>query len=298
MDRRVIALAPLIALLLPGTTSAQSFRDTFSEQRYLEPLVTEPTERPVPRMTFRLFNDIPLPGPLPDRGPRLVDGKIEIPVAGGVAMSGWLKGSQPRIIPHQPAGEDEASEWSYSPQGDFRCRILQSGHILAQKGCRDCNRKWHKKWKLRIAGSDMAPPLLTDNRVYHGGLDNRVYCLKRRNGHRMWDSDAPGRVSQPLALWRPGSSEENAETVELIVLVPDDGRSIIALDSLTGARTAAFELPQNGGQLKGSPIVTTDGRIVVARQLYAAEQASLMVFDLVEPGDAALSARPLESARR
>jgi hypothetical protein len=291
LDRYAIALALLVIIVLPGAAAAQSFRDAFAEQRYLEPMPTEPPEPAAPRMTFRLFNDIPLPGPLPDRGPRFVDGRIEIPVAGGIAVSGWLEESEPRIIPHRSSDDDAAGEWSYSPQGDFRCMILESGHILAQKGCRNCKKNWRKKWKLRIAGGDTAPPLLTENRVYHGGLDNRVYCLKRRNGHRMWESDAPGRVSQPLALWRE-------DGVELIILAPDDGRSIIALDAVTGSRTAAFELPQNGGQLVGSPIVTDDGKIVVARQLYAADQASLMVFDLVEPGKSALSAPPLKSARR
>jgi hypothetical protein len=281
-----------MVLLLPGALQAQSYQDTFSEQRYLEPLIAEQAVQAAPRMAFRQFNDIPLPGPLPGRGPRLVEGEIEIPVAGGVAMSGWLEGSVPRIVRQPPAGEAEPHEWSYSPEGDFRCSVLDSGHILAQKGCGDCRKKWRKKWKLRVAGSDMAPPLLTDNRAFYGGLDNRVYCLKRRNGHRMWDSDIAGRVSQPLALWRSDGE------VELIILVPDDGRSIIALHAATGSRTAAFDLPQNGGQLKGSPIVTTDGKIVVARQLYAAAQASLMVFDLVEPGEPQLNGQQSRSARR
>jgi hypothetical protein len=269
----------LIVLLLPLAAQAQSYQDTFSEQRYLEPVTAEPQEQSAPRMAFRQLHDIALPGPLPGRGPRLVEGEIEIPVAGGMAMSGWLEGSAPRIVRRSATHEAETQEWSYSPKGDFRCGVLESGHILAQKGCRDCRKKWRKKWKLRVAGGDMAPPLLTGNRAFYGGLDNRVYCVKRRNGHRLWDSDIPGRVSQPLAMWRSGGTDE----VELIVLVPDDGRSIIALDTVTGSRVAAYDLPQNGGQLKGSPIVTADGKIVVARQLYAAEQASLMVFDLVDP---------------
>ncbi len=298
MARRAIALASLTALLVPGALQAQSYQDTFSEQRYLEPVTTEAAAQAAPRMTFRQLTDIALPGPLPGRGAKLVEGEIEIPVAGGVAVSGWLEGSVPRIIRQQPAGEAAADEWSYSPKGDFRCSVLDSGHILAQKGCRDCGKKWRKKWKLRVAGSDMAPPLITEERAFYGGLDNRVYCVKRRNGHRVWDSDIPGRISQPLALWRREGLQEEADDIELIILVPDDGRSIIALDSATGSRTASFDLPQNGGQLKGSPIITTDGKIVVARQLYAAAQASLMVFDLVEPGEPRLSEQPSRSARR
>lgn len=297
MGRRAIALAPLI-VLLPVALQAQSYQDTFSEQRYLEPLITEATVEAAPRMTFRQLTDISLPGPLPGSGPRLVNGEIEIPVAGGVAISGWREGAKPRIVRPASASEAGPLEWSYSPKGDFRCSVLESGHILAQKGCRDCGKRWRKKWKLRVAGSDMAPPLLTGNRAFFGGLDNRVYCVKRRNGHRVWDSDIPGRASQPLAMWRRGGIAESAEEVELIILVPDDGRSIIALDAATGSRAAAYDLPQNGGQLKGSPIVTTDGKIVVARQLYAAAQASLMVFDLVEPGEPQISGQPPRSARR
>jgi hypothetical protein len=298
LDRPTVALAPLILLLLPGVLPAQSFQDSVSEQRYLEPMTTDLTKETAPRMTFNLLNDIPLPGPLTGRGPRLVDGEIEIPVAGGVAVSGWLGEEVPRILPYPPGDETGPRAWSYSPNGDFRCRILESGHILAQKSCNRCSKGWHKKWKLRIAGNDIAPPLLTDNRVFYGGLDNRVYCLKRRNGHRLWESDAPGRVSQRLARWRLSGAPEGEGTAELIILIPDSGKEIIALDARTGGRIATFDIPQNGGKLKGSPLVTTDGKIVVARQRYASAQASLMVFDLVAPGETAISGRASEPDRR
>ena len=69
----------------------------------------------------------------------------------------------------------------------------------------------------------------------------------------------------------------------LVLAVPDDGGAIVALDAHTGAKVASYDLPDDGGTLVGDPLVTPDGRIVVARQKYTPEDASLMVFRLVPP---------------
>jgi outer membrane protein assembly factor BamB len=186
-------------------------------------------------------------------------------------------------------GAAPADGWSVAPDGLFRCSMLSSGRIVGQKRCWNCRKGWRKKWKLRVAGDDLPPPLVTEKRVYFGAFDNRVYGVKRKNGHRVWEADLPSRVSEPLARWFNAIGEDGA-ALDLVILIPDSRTSIIALYAETGARVATYELPQNGGRFIGSPVVTADGKIVAARQKYAAEEASLLVFELVVPPSGSLSA--------
>ena len=164
-----------------------------------------------------------------------------------------------------------------------------------------------------MAGSTVSPPLVTQKRVYFGALDNRVYCIKRRSGHRVWAIDVAGRVTRPLMIvtihdlpaTEPEPAEQDAGTdttkkkkkskkgaeaeaprsVELLLVVPDHGSSIVALTVETGQKAAEYALPESEGTFKGSPLLTPDGKIVVARQKYEASDASLLVLNL-GPGGA------------
>jgi hypothetical protein len=113
--------------------------------------------------------------------------------------------------------------------------------------------------------------------------------VKRKNGHRVWEAYVKGRVSRPLRLWRPVADPSSpdrppeAQALELVLVTPDHGTAILALEAVTGAEVAIFELPENGAKLYGAPLVTPDGKIVVARQEYNETEATLMVFDLSDP---------------
>jgi hypothetical protein len=76
--------------------------------------------------------------------------------------------------------------------------------------------------------------------------------------------------------------------MEVILVVPENGAGVSALDAETGAKVASFTLPEDEGWLVGAPLLTPDGKIVIARQKYAPGDASLMVFHIVElsePGE-------------
>jgi hypothetical protein len=126
---------------------------------------------------------------------------------------------------------------------------------------------------------------VTARRVFFGALDNRVYSVKRKNGHRVWAADVGGRVSGALVLWsaRPAGEDDprpGAPGPAAILVVPDRRNRILALDPLSGTEVASFTLPDPESRLVGVPVKTPDGRIVAATQKYAPTDASLLVLQL------------------
>jgi hypothetical protein len=317
IDSKSRAVLGLLALLWAAPAFAQSTMSVESLQpEYLEPFPTTVSTGPAPRMLFELAAEISLPGPLPGSAPRLVRGEIEIEVSGGVAQSAWDPETVIRLVPAddpasagagepgpgQAAGLDE-TEWSVSPDGRYRATVLPSGHVLAQKKCRRCVKGWQKKWKLRVPGRAIAPPLVTDKRVFYGAMNNRVYGVKRKNGHRVWEADVEGRASRHIVVWPPpavGSTIgavtlDPTRSIELVMIVPDSGDRLLALDARTGSRVAEFELEEDEGTLVGGALITPDGKVVVARQKYSPADASLMVFDLAEAPEAPEVTAPAKS---
>jgi outer membrane protein assembly factor BamB len=127
--------------------------------------------------------------------------------------------------------------------------------------------------------------LITDRRIYYGTTDNRVYCVKRRSGYRVWVTDVHARVVRPLELLHvpapPNPFYFGSHTtleIEVILVTPFSGAEIIALDGFAGDRLATFELPENES-LIGGP-VAVDGQVVVAVQRYNPSDAALLILEL------------------
>jgi len=292
MYRPRLTFGPLVvSSFLAAATPivAQSTSSSAFGPQYLEPLPTD-TREFVPRLSFKLLTDIRLPGPLPDRGPRLVGDRIEIPVAGSIALTDWTTGEAPQLTPRDSAETDDAEDlpWALSADGRQRYRAMPDGWVLAQKRCQSCKKGWRKKWRLRVPGGAAVRPLVTQRRLFFGGRDNRVYCVKRRNGHRVWASDVKSRIVEPLVLWNAlpvlDPTADLPGDFQLILAVASNGSEIAALSAGSGERVASFTLSEREGKLVGAPVATPDGRIVVARQKYAASEASLMVL-MLEPPD-------------
>lgn len=232
-------------------------------------------------LSFRPLHEIALPGPLPAEGPRLEGGRIAIAVAGGFAFGG----ENGRIELSEPSGAIGGGEpvgrspWGLAPDGAYRVSGLASGWIVAEKRCRRCRDGWRRDWMLRVAGTSFAPPLVTARRVYFGTTDNRVFALKRRNGHRLWEAEVDGRASRPIALWEADRPAEGAAPLAALLVVPETGSALLALDVKSGEEVARFELEENEA-LVGGAVVTPGGDVVVARQSYDARTASLIVLTL------------------
>jgi len=284
LRRKTLILGALaISLFAAAGVRGQFYEPTRETDVYLESGGQVKRTPPPLRLVFELDEEIPLPGPLLDEGPRLLgDDRIEIPVADGTIHAGWPPDGTPRLLPEAPIaatdGDDPA--WSVGPDEKFRFRALPEGRIVAEKRCRHCRRGWRRIWKLRVAGPTPAPPLVTERRVFFGALDNRVYSVRKRNGHRMWASDVGGRVPGRLALWKAQSPVAGRPPPAAILVVPGRGQRIVALDPRSGTELGRFELAKPESKWVGAPIAAPDGRIVAAAQNYAPTDAVLVVLRL------------------
>ena len=268
------------AVLLAGAfcsapAPAQFYDPTYEENVYLESGVPRKKIKPPLKLSFTLLEEIPLPGPLGVGGPRLREDRIEIPVAEGWLVAPWPAGPEPRLRRTvEPQSQSEPGpEYTVGPSGKYRFRLLPGNRILAEKRCPSCRNGWRRAWKLRVAGRIPSPPLISGRRVFFGTLDNRVYSVKKRNGHRVWATDVGGRVSGELVLWSEASHAA-------VLVIPDRGTRIVALDPISGTEVASFSLTETGSKLVGAPLSTPDGKIVAATQKYAPSDASLVVLRL------------------
>jgi len=282
-----VGLSLVLSLFGLSETGAQSYVDVGFDD--LPPPTESRTKEQPPKLIFTLLAEIPLPGPLPGHGPRLRGDLVEIGVAGGTVVTEPVPGATPQLIaPFYPTDPERPAEGWVTDQAERRrFRSVPGGALEAQKSCRRCKTGWKRIWKLRVPGNTLVPPLVADRRVAIGALDNRIYSLKARNGHRVWTADIGGRISTPLMQWRGKIPQPTAEDplatreLTLILAVPASGSEMVALESEGGRQVASMRLPENGGKLVSGPLTLPDGKVVVARQQYAASEASLMVYRLL-----------------
>lgn len=294
------AIAVLIGVLPPalahGVVSSSAYPNNYP------PALPRRGGPPLPSLVFERVGEVPLPGPLPGAPPALIDGRIHIPAAGGVAVALPEVGAQAKLEPWpSPESEEGAprsvSSWVPGHGGKYRFRSSLEGRIEAERRCSWCRRGWRHAWSLKIAAATLAPPLVLDHRVCFASLDDQVYCLRADNGHRLWTRDLQDRISHPLALWRgtvraPAKGEVPARdiVVQLILVIPDGGGVLLALDPYDGSRAAVFEAPTAEDRMIPSPLVATNGLVVVARQGYVRTDASLTLLRLASPASPASTA--------
>ena len=130
----------------------------------------------------------------------------------------------------------------------------------------------------------MAPPILLGPRLCYAGLDDRVTCVRASNGHRVWAVDLGDRLSRGLTCW-PACGKGPVDG-EILLVVPDDGASLIALDAYDGRRVATFDLPAPQ-RFASSAIVVSGDRIAIARKGYDTREAALVLLRLMPPPPAA-----------
>jgi outer membrane protein assembly factor BamB len=292
VSHRARAWLLLLAAACAGPAAAQNRQDPRFDSTELEPAPEAPTEG-APQLRFDLLEEIELEGPLAPSGVRRAGDHVEVEAADGTAVFSWDADlSLTRVDAVPDTVPDTAEELSYgiSPDGKVRAVTRADGFIVAEKLCARCSKRWKKKWRIRAPGDEFARPVVTARRVFYGTTDNRVFAVKRRNGHRVWAADIPGRVVRPLELVRVQAPPELAARgkskdslwLDLILVVPASGRTLIALDARNGERVASFDLEEDE-MLVGAPLAR-DGHIVVARQKYEANDAALLVLRLSPAG--------------
>ena len=286
MRHRGRALLLLLAASCAAPAAAQTRQDPRFDSTDLEPAPEAPVEH-APQLRFDLLEEIALPGPLASSGARGAGEHIQVDAADGTAVFAWGEDLSLTRVEAAP-GTAEDVPYGISPDGKVRAVPRPDGFIVAEKHCARCSKRWKKKWRIRAPGDEFARPVVSDRRVFYGTTDNRVFSVKRRNGHRVWAADIPGRVVRPLEIARVQAPPELALRgkakrkdslwLDLILVVPASGRTLIALDARNGERVASFDLEEDE-MLIGAPLAR-EGRVVVARQKYDAQDAALLVFRL------------------
>ncbi len=275
------------------TPTAAPFQNQFPDPLQYRAPVPE-----LPELHLAQATEIPLRGPLLS-GPALVDGLIEIRTSGGLARAPWNGGDgKPELDPSAPppAPADELL-WALSPDATHRAKPAGEAQLLVQKACAGCESGWRRGWRLRVAGLAQVPPVVTERRVYYGAADNQVYAVKRKNGHRVWSTPLDGRVLRPIALWidPQGPSEKGEPPAAALLVIPEPGAELIVLDTLGGRRSTRYRMQKEGDHLVGAALSTPDGYVVLARQGYTPEDASLIVLKVLQnstkPGATGESAR-------
>ena len=232
---------------------------------------------PGPVLTFERIGEIALPGPLSGSTAWVADGRVTVPVEGGVATVA----PEPAAPVTTVAGAVTRipGEWVVSPDGKRRYRTTAEGRVEAERRSRS-RRGWSSSWRLRAPNSIPAPPILLGPRLCFSGLDDRVTCVRAKNGHRLWTVDLGDRLSRPLSGW-PAVDHEGADR-SILLAVPDDGATVTALDAYDGRKVATYELPPQ--HHFASPAVVVPGdRIAIARKGYDDREAALVLLALIPP---------------
>ena len=228
-------------------------------------------------LVFERVGEVALPGPLAGRTAWLIDGRVVVPVEGGLATVLPETGATPSM--DSASGPPAAMEWVVSPDGKRRFKTTAEGIVEAQKS-RNKGKTWHRIWKIVAPNSILSPPILIGPRLCYAGLDDRVTCVRASNGHRLWAVDLGDRLSGALTCW-PTCSGRSVDGI-LLLAVPDDGASVIALDAYDGRRVATFELPAHH-RFASSPLVVSEDRIAIPRKGYDDREAALVLLRLVPP---------------
>lgn len=251
---------------------------------------------PPPKFVFELLGEVKLPGPLPEGPMVLEDGRLRLAVAGGTA---WVEPRPDATAEIQgadaaiggvaaPMATDDG--WVLSPDGELRFRIDDDGRIRAQHRSRWSRDGWRKAWTIKAPRAVATPPLVLGPRLFFAGMDDRIYAVRADNGHRLWAVDVGERVSRPLTRWSgiipaidARTRKVRPETLDVLLVVPDSGDAIDALDAWDGTIVGRFPVPAADGWLTSPPVVVGETSVAVARQGYVPEEAALALFALRSP---------------
>jgi hypothetical protein len=275
LSHRTVLAAALVLLTPPAVAQYGTATPDVQPNNYPPAL---PARRgPGPNLVFERLGEIALPGPLGAASGFTSEGQVVIPVEGGWARVAPETGATYSIVPQldPPA----SVEWVLASNGKRRFRTTQEGLVEAERLKRG-RKKWSSSWRIIAPNSILAPPILIGPRLCYAGLDDRVTCVRASNGHRLWTVDLGDRLSRGLSVW-PESPDPTING-QVVLAVPDDGASVIALDAYDGRKVATFDLPPTH-RFASSALVVSHDRIAIARKGYEDREAALVLLRLTRP---------------
>lgn len=280
IGRSLLAACAIAATspVCPQVVYSESYPDN-----YPPPLPRRQGPQPPP-IVLEWSGEVPIPGPLRS-GPLAARGdEVIVPTGDGTAHVSFAgDGAVGLFAGETPSPGLDPLAWVITPDGRHRCRTTSEGGVLVETRRREGS-KWRKAWRLATSSPLSAPPIPIGRRLVLLTAEGRVTAVRLSNGHRLWSTDLGERLSGAPALWS-GSfpsqevvSDDERPSYALLLLVPDSGTAILALDVYDGRVLARGTVPEGRGRLVSSALLLPDGRIAAARQGYALEDAGLALF--------------------
>jgi hypothetical protein len=287
MRARRAAAAAIAAVLLTAAPSTAQYGPPGTEalpNNYPPPLPER--QGPAPKLKFELAHEIALTGPVTSPEPWADGETLLVPLESGAARVDPHAETPPETGVTADPPPDPSGGWIVDAAGTRRYRATVEGIIQAEKR-RKNGRKWRHSWKIVAPNATPAPPILLGPRLCYAGLDDRITCVKAGNGHRLWTTDLGDRLSRPIARWPSASPARVAPKTgdrtiegEILLAVPDNGASMIALDAYDGRRLATYDLPAEERLVSG-PMVFGDDGIAAVREAFDKRQVAVLVLRLV-----------------
>lgn len=277
---KVSALAVFaLATALPAGALAQVVYSESYPDNYPPALPHRKGPQPPP-VTLDWVGETPIAGPLRS-GPLAVSGgAVLVPAESGTLAVEPQDATATLREDLEPPAEPDPFRWSEGPDGLSRCRAAPGGGLVVERRRRTSSR-WKEAWRRATAAPVSAPPVVVGRRVLFASSDGRVTAARLSNGHLLWATDVGERLSRAAALWSGAlGGADSGEEVSLLLVIPDSGTALLALDVFDGRVVARGPVPGGRGRLVSPPLLLADGRIAAARQGYALEDAGLGIYQI------------------
>lgn len=289
--RSKFALPTLVSLALLGFATLPARAQTVYSESYPDnyppPLPKRQGPQPPP-IVLEWDGEIRVSGPLRAGPLALRADYVLLPTPDGairVELGG--ENETTRLTGERSGPELDRFRWIVARNGRFRWRTAPEGGLIVEKR-RNERAEWKKSWRLSTPAPLSSPPTQVGRRLVYTTSDGRAHAVRLSNGHRLWATDLGERVSAATAVWSGSLSPSDAargsagEAYFLLLVVPDSGTALLAIDVYDGRVLARGSIPGGRGRLVSAPLLLTNGRIAVARQGYALEDAALGFFRVRE----------------
>jgi len=286
----LVALAVLVASHASAQTEIGATAPAASN--HYPPVLPKREEAPPPPLAFRIVATIPLTSRLTGEAPTSDGRRMLVPVMDGTAQVD-LEGAVAAVtvVSEAPQPPPQPPLYVYSTEGKRRFASFPDGTVVAQ------HRRgsgWRPEWRRTLPAPSVAEPLLADGRLFVGALDAQVHSLQPENGHLLWAVDVGERIARPVVLWQgtlPGSLTAGGIPVAVLLVVGQEGGTLLGLDPYDGRTLATFELKATEGRFATGIATTPDGRIAIGRETYASPEGDLLLLAVERAPDRATTTK-------
>lgn len=283
--RRARAAAAIAVFLAASSALAQSGTSALEREPNDYPPPLPERRGPAPKLQFAVVGEIALAGPVTATDAWSDGDSVAVPLASGVVRVPPSLGAAPVKSEASTPPEDPHGGWIVSSEGTHRYRTTAEGLVEAEHYSK-WRKRWTRSWRIVTPNSTPAAPLLIGPRLCYAGLDDRVTCVRASNGHRLWTADLGDRLSRPLARWPSAtpshvsaSRSDRAVEGDSLLVVPDDGESLVALDAYDGRRLATYKAPSFSRIVSG-PMVFSEDRIAAVRTGFEESDVAVVLLRL------------------